>query len=103
MSSSNNCLRSGTHMLDRFIHNDDTIGDGLYRRSKGWDLRHEPAQTQTTHDVQMDHTEANPAVLKKGHRDEEEVRQLEKEMDALTDPQLLRNAQRDQDGKPASL
>jgi hypothetical protein len=103
MSSANNGLQSGTHVLDRSLYDDENIVDRLYQPPNVRTLRRETVQGQTTHATHIKNTQAYSAVLKKERRDEAAVRRLEREMDALTDPQLLHNAQRDQDSRPASL
>jgi hypothetical protein len=89
-------------VLDRFLYDDENNVDRLYRSPKGRTLRHETTQTRITYDMQMNHAQGNSVGLKKERRDVAAVRRLEKEMDALTDPQLLRNARRDQDRKSVS-
>lgn len=103
MSSEHSGLQSGMHMLDRFLNDDQNLVDRLYQCPKGRTLRHEIPQTRIARDTQMNPAQVHSTILKKERRDEAVGRRLERELDALTDPQLLRNAQRDQESKLASL
>lgn len=92
---------STTHVLDRFLYDDKNIADRLYQGPIGYSLHRETTQTRTKTQTKTQTNHAQPSfeMPKTEHKRIASVRRLEREMDAVTDQQLLRVARRDQGSK----
>ncbi|KAK5049503.1 hypothetical protein LTR84_004432 [Exophiala bonariae] len=97
MSSSNTSRRSGTHELHRYLYDDSNLVDRLHQGSRTHALRlGATTPRQVAPDGKANHSQSSPAASRQKRRDTAAVRQLERDMDARTDAQMLRTARQDQ-------
>lgn len=97
MSSSNISPCSGTHELHRYLYDDSNLVDRLHQSSQRYPVRLGTAtQTQVTAGGNNNHTQQKTAGVEQERKDAAAVAQLERYMDARTDPQSLHTDQKDQ-------